>query len=120
VCDELDVCSTPKAVCLESETGQTLAELETAAAVTYPLFFCDVPADEPTCDPFRETAVDGSGEYTGEISPSDLDGDGVVNASDDCAAVFNPVRPVDDGEQADADQGGKGDACDRCPLGPCP
>ena len=30
--------------------------------------------------------------------------------------VFNPIRPVDDGKQADADGDGVGDACDPCPL----
>ena len=30
--------------------------------------------------------------------------------------VFNPIRPMDDGVQADADSDGRGDACDKCPL----
>jgi hypothetical protein len=30
--------------------------------------------------------------------------------------VFNPVRPMDGGEQADEDGDSAGDACDPCPI----
>ena len=56
------------------------------------------------------------GEYTGAITDDDTDGDGIANGDDNCPTVFNPIRPVDDGAQADTDQDGLGDVCDRCPL----
>ena len=46
----------------------------------------------------------------------DSDGDGIADATDNCPTVFNPVRPMDNGMQADADGDGEGDACDPCPL----
>ena len=44
---------------------------------------------------------------------SDLDGDGVPDPSDNCAAIPNQ-------EQADRDLDGIGDVCDNCPLVPNP
>ncbi len=92
----------------------------------YPLFFCGVePEFEPSCVPrrfnmdasFPDAVVNGSNYYTGMSSPDDMDGDGVVNAEDNCVAIFNPIRPIDNGSQADDDDDGIGDACDVCPLG---
>jgi hypothetical protein len=40
--------------------------------------------------------------------PPDTDGDGVIDADDNCPEVSN--------DQADADQDGVGDRCDNCPL----
>jgi hypothetical protein len=54
--------------------------------------------------------------YTGAVTATDRDGDGIPDSTDDCPLVFNPVRPMDDGAQADADGDGLGDACDPCPL----
>jgi len=48
--------------------------------------------------------------------PTDSDGDGIPNASDNCPNVFNPIRAIDGGVQADSDGDGDGDACDVCPL----
>ena len=45
-----------------------------------------------------------------------MDGDGVPDAMDNCPMIFNPIRPMDGGKQADADGDGIGDACDPCPL----
>ncbi|MDB4970885.1 MAG: Metal dependent amidohydrolase, partial [Myxococcales bacterium] len=115
-CEALDVCGTPKSVCSMSETGKTLAALTTSNATSYPLFFCDTPPTEPTCMPKRPMAVNGSTTYSGVISADDSDGDGIPNAMDNCPTVFNPIRPVDNGKQADADNDGRGDACDACPL----
>ena len=42
-------------------------------------------------------------------NPLDLDGDGVLDAVDNCPGVYNPT-------QADTDSDGRGDACDNCPL----
>jgi cysteine-rich repeat protein len=113
-CDTVDVCGTAKRVCLMGDIGQTLAQLEAAAAPVYPAFFCGVPDDEPSCVPMRPEPVNGSTIYTGAITVDDPDGDG-IEAGDNCPSVFNPVRPVDDGEQADFDGDGDGDACDVCP-----
>ncbi|MFO0611071.1 MAG: thrombospondin type 3 repeat-containing protein [Polyangiaceae bacterium] len=63
--------------------------------------FCGVDADCPQgelCD-FAADACSSS---------TDLDGDGVPNASDDCVHVPNP-------DQADADMDGVGDACEPPP-----
>ncbi|MEZ4442394.1 MAG: thrombospondin type 3 repeat-containing protein [Polyangiaceae bacterium] len=115
-CDTLDVCGVPKRVCTMRDTGKSLSAIQ-AAAGAYPLFFCGVPDDEPTCLPARtlqNDSVNGSTNYAGMSSMDDTDGDGVANASDNCPTVFNPVRPVDDMQQANADGDALGDACDPC------
>ena len=109
-CEVLDVCGAEKRVCAQRETGKTLAQLQPTGA--YGLFFCEPPADEPTCVPFRP------GEYDGAAIAGDADGDGIPDDQDNCPAMFNPVRPVDNGAQADADGDGEGDVCDPCPLDP--
>jgi large repetitive protein len=116
-CDALDVCGTPKRVCLQDEFGKNLAALQTAAGANiYPAFFCDTPTNEPSCTPTRPKSVSGSTVYTGVPSATDADGDGIPDASDNCPKVFNPIRPMDGGKQTDADGDGNGDACDVCPL----
>ncbi len=116
-CDGVDVCGKAKAVCLESEIGETLATLTSnVGASMYPAFACGTPVNEPTCTPARPTSVAGSTVYTGAVTQADRDGDGIPDTADDCPAVFNPVRPMDNGAQADADGDGLGDACDPCPL----
>jgi hypothetical protein len=82
---------------------------------TYPLFFCGEPTGEPPCTPSRPGEYDGL-TVGGPASSGDLDGDGIVDHLDNCRKVFNPVRPMDHGVQADADGDGRGDACDKCPL----
>jgi len=115
-CDSLDVCSTAKRVCLMSEIGKTLAQLQTAVGTDYPTFFCGEPTNEPSCLPARTAPVAGSTVYTGAISAMDSDGDGILDAADNCPHVFNPVRPLDLGTQANADGDADGDVCDPCPL----
>ena len=115
-CEAQDVCGVAKSVCLKGDTGETFAALAKAAASAYPLFFCGVPKNEPTCVPQRPMAVDGSTIYTGQSSATDGDGDGIADAMDDCPRVFNPIRPLDSGKQPDADGDGVGDACDGDPL----
>jgi cytosine/adenosine deaminase-related metal-dependent hydrolase len=116
-CDALDVCGTPKELCVSSEIQKTYPALAASVgAGAYPLFFCGEPMNEPTCVPVRDAAVVGSSTYDGARSASDGDGDGVSDAEDDCPTVFNPVRPMDDGKQPDTDGDGDGDACDVCPF----
>jgi hypothetical protein len=119
-CDPIDVCGAPKRACLLLEVGQHYAELEATATQLsfYQPFFCGQPADEPTCVPQRAPmwVEAGSNAYDGLPSADDLDGDGIVNAMDDCPTVFNPIQPNASGHQADFDGDGTGDACDPCPL----
>ena len=116
-CDSLSVCGRAKAVCVKDEIGQTYDVLASAVQGGYPAFFCGDPDGEPTCTPTRSASVAGSTTYSGVPSAEDKDGDGIPNGSDNCPTVFNPIRPLDDGSQADADHDGLGDACDPSPLG---
>jgi cytosine/adenosine deaminase-related metal-dependent hydrolase len=109
-CDPLDVCGVSKRVCLQRETGASLATLQAANAESYALFFCGEPVNEPTCTPSR------AGEFAGVPTDGDADGDGVPDEQDNCPTVFNPPRPLDNGLQPDEDGDGIGDACDICPL----
>lgn len=115
-CDALDVCGSDRSVCLLGEIGETLAQLDAAVGDAYPLFFCGTPMEEPTCTPMRTVSVEGSTVYDGVATAGDLDGDGIANASDSCPSVFNPIRPVDAGSQADLDTDGLGDECDPTPV----
>ena len=118
-CDAVDVCSVGKKVCLMGEVGKTYAALQTAVgAGMYPAFACGQPMNEPSCTPSRPAATAGSTVFTGATSATDMDGDGIENTADNCPTVFNPVRPMDNGMQGDADSDGAGDACDPCPLDP--
>lgn len=111
-CEPIDVCGVPKKACVAQDTGgeYTLAEVRTASEASYPLLSgCATPPNEPTCVPYRDTYADG-------ITSDDQDGDGVPNASDNCPTVFNPVRLLDEGSQADGDGDQLGDACDPCPT----
>jgi cytosine/adenosine deaminase-related metal-dependent hydrolase len=133
LCEAIDVCGIPKMVCPLRETWYldelipdepflnplTLTDLEADNADSYPLFFCGAPPDEPTCMPYREGEYNGI-PVRGPASLSDWDGDGIVDNLDNCRKVFNPVRPMDGGIQADSDGDGRGDACDKCPLDPGP
>ncbi len=118
-CGSVNVCGEQKALCYSREAkllaSEGLGDLSAlvskmeASANAYPLFFCEAPKDEPSCEPMRK------GEYEGKTS-LDQDGDGIANEKDNCPNVFNPIRPLDKGLQADADNDGSGDACDICPL----
>lgn len=109
-CEVVDVCGVDKRACLASDIdGKSFSDLADAIGETYPLFFCGTPDDEPTCVPTRD-------EYPDGITAADADGDGIADDSDNCPAVFNPIRPMDGGIQEDSDADGVGDACDLCPL----
>lgn len=116
-CDTLEACSRDRALCLLDDIGKDFATLEGGVREIMPaLFTCEPPADEPTCVPSRDEAVDGSTVYDGTVSAADDDGDGVPDASDVCPTTFDPVRPMDDEVQADVDGDGLGDVCDPCPV----
>jgi hypothetical protein len=124
LCEGLDVCGRAKKICPLRETwwlgiaglGQplSLGQLQALNAGSYDLFFCGEPAGEPTCRPARPGEYDGS--LVSTAPGKDRDGDGIPDAADNCVKVFNPIRPMDEGRQADSDGDGRGDACDRCPL----
>jgi cytosine/adenosine deaminase-related metal-dependent hydrolase len=109
-CDTFSMCTQPRAVCLTRDLGISYAALASAVPGAYPAFFCGTPPNEPTCVPSRP------GEFNGQSTAGDVDGDGEPNASDSCPTVFNPPRPMDDGAQPDADGDGLGDPCDPTPL----
>ena len=115
-CSTMAACGVDKRVCSSSEIGKSYDDLAAQMSNLYPLFFCGEPDDEPSCVPTRPAAVNGSTVYSGTPSGDDNDGDGIDNADDNCADVFNPIRPLDNGVQADFDNDGDGDACDVCPL----
>jgi hypothetical protein len=113
-CETVVICEVSKRLCLQREIGLTLESLTQQASTctypTYPPFFCDTPEKEPTCTPFRP------GEFDGQITANDLDGDGIANEADNCPSVFNAPRPLDGDAQVDADGDLLGDACDPCPF----
>ncbi len=110
-CETLTVCGEPRAVCAAREFGGTdYATLAADAESVYPAFFCDTPPGEPRCHPLRP------GEFDGERTATDADGDGFADTDDNCPRVFNPIRPIDNFVQPDADGDGVGDPCDPTPL----
>ncbi|MBC7975243.1 MAG: lamin tail domain-containing protein [Myxococcales bacterium] len=115
-CDTVDVCGVAKRVCAMAEVGKTYDGFKAASNNIYPAFACGVPQNEPSCTPTRPISVAGSTIYTGMTSAADSDGDGIADATDNCPRVFNPVRPMDNGVQGNADSDAEGDACDPCPL----
>lgn len=120
-CDLVDVCTVSKRVCAMREAGSTYDALVAGAMMgraAQPPFVCGEPLNEPSCRPERNGAaasILGSTRYTGLVSATDPDGDG-IEAGDNCPTMFNPIRPLDMGMQADSDMDGDGDTCDPCPL----
>ncbi len=120
-CDMIDVCTVAKRACVMREAGATYDALVADAQMgraAQPPFVCGEPLNEPSCRPERNGAaasVLGSTRYSGLVSATDPDGDG-IEAGDNCPTMFNPIRPLDMGMQADSDMDGEGDTCDACPL----
>jgi imidazolonepropionase-like amidohydrolase len=115
----IDTAGADKTLCLQREIGKNFATLKNDSSKDkegkpieiYPLFFTGTPTNEPTCTPSRLTTDKEIG-YTGIKSDDDIDGDGVINTTDNCPTIFNPIRPVDNNTQADCNNDGIGDACD--------
>jgi cytosine/adenosine deaminase-related metal-dependent hydrolase len=131
-CEDVDVCTRARRVCVQSAAAgdpdqhdRTLATITTnltnalatsKASCTssncyaydlMPLFEC-TPVDPSVCTPSR-------GAVTGVKSREDSDGDGVPDATDLCPNVFDPPF-LGCGAQDDADGDGIGDSCDPCPF----
>ncbi|MDC0710450.1 amidohydrolase family protein [Stigmatella sp. ncwal1] len=124
-CETLEVCGASRALCLSTEVKEgSYAALALANATQYPLFFCNqTPLNEPSCVPQRASTstswpavVNQSTAYSGQPRSEDLDADGIRDTEDNCPLLFNPIRPLDNGVQADTDGDGVGDVCDLCPL----
>src|SRR5512139_3752055 len=60
-------------------------------------------------DPDGSGPPQDAGNDSGMIPTNDDDGDGVINAADNCPLVSNA-------DQADGDSDGIGDVCDNCPT----
>jgi large repetitive protein len=107
---------TDKTVCIQRELGESFAALQGNNKSSYPLFFPGTPPTEPTCIPSRPPVPGKESGYTGLRTPTDVDGDGVPNIADNCPTIFNPIRPLDNGKQADCNNNGIGDPCDATPC----
>ena len=116
-CDPVQVCGETRQVCASRELGGTTYQQIADAVLdgtenadrAYPAVFCETPPQEPSCAPSRPN------EYA-DLSATDSDGDGIEDSKDNCPKMFNPVRPIDKGVQADSDNDGIGDVCDPTPL----
>ena len=115
----LAVCGANKAICAMSETGKTLrrAARRRTCPATRP---SSATARRPTSRPARPSAPRRSTARRSTTGATHARRHGrrrhPQQRSDNCPTVFNPIRPVDNGAQADADGDGVGDACDPCPL----
>ncbi|MBO5752915.1 MAG: amidohydrolase family protein [Proteobacteria bacterium] len=114
--EDIDVCGVAKKIDLGS-AGAKMTYAEAASHAAYPMFFCDIPEDEPSCVPARVRPEDTmtSTRYAGAGSAEDRDGDGIPDVSDNCPDMFNPIRPSET-VQGDGDGDGLGDICDAYPL----
>jgi len=112
-CSSVTMCDGARLACFKSDTtsgSKSYSWADITNSSSYGPFYCDTPANEPSCVPARP------GEYTGMSTELDSDGDGIADSEDNCPTVFNPIRPLEGNAQADFDGDGIGDACDSCPL----
>ena len=108
-CEEIDICGNAQRACIELDVDKNIAALRAEVSGTpYDLAPCGVPADEPSCVPFR---LD---EYEDGVTATDGDGDGIADAADICPTIFNPNTPLSNNAQPDFDSDGDGDSCDLC------
>ena len=87
-CEVIDVCGAPKRACVSKDTGGTvtLAAVKAAGDAFAPLFNCGAPLKEPSCVPSRP------GEYGGQSTATDKDGDGIIRYSSDANLSEITVR----------------------------
>ena len=111
---DVDVCGSQMRVDLAA-AGSDISFEDALAHADYPLFFCEQPPGEPTCLPARVRPEDTEGTTRYSPDSPDLDHDGIPDEADNCPAMFNPVRPMED-VQADWDGDTIGDICDPDPL----
>ncbi|MDH5693795.1 MAG: amidohydrolase family protein, partial [Gammaproteobacteria bacterium] len=105
-CEKINVCGSNKSLCSIREFGKTLDSVVSEIGSPYPAFFCGTPEFEPSCVPARAS-------YSGIAAENDMDGDGVLDANDNCPRVFNPPLPFNGSVQKDSDGDGIGDMCDE-------
>ncbi|KGJ95222.1 amidohydrolase family protein [Colwellia psychrerythraea] len=93
-CEDLSAQGMPgRQVCLENDTGYSLKNLYNVNKDFFALYQSSFDSSEPSCTPVRYD------NYSGQITSSDNDGDGVLNSEDNCPSIFNPIRPMDNGNQ---------------------
>ena len=85
-------------IATSAETGYTYRQLRTVNEKyhTYPLFPAPDPSATPVMYPvsLKNRLYPEASVYSGEITSSDPDGDGIMQDDND-ERYFNPVRPVD-------------------------
>lgn len=112
-------CQTPPAAsCVDADTLRTWAAAGTCVA-DGDTFACEYTSTDETCEAGCEAGkcveeepcegVDTDGDLIPDACDDDDDGDGVLDANDNCPLVANA-------NQTDADGDGIGDACDDTPI----
>ncbi len=131
-CETIDVCSTPKRICIKEEAGEPSRPLNRTqwALWSYDDYIeylqgeLDELMDQNNPPPEHEYLYTllplfkceafhwcdmGNAYVPGTPTAEDADGDGIPDHLDNCPYVFNP-------DQGDLDGDGVGDACDPCPY----
>ena len=115
-CDALDVCGAQKSVCLMGDIGETLPTLQSKVGSLYAAFFCGTPdTSRPACRRARPRST-ARPPTTASRPPATPTATASPTPATTAHTSFNPIRPLDDGQQADADGDGAGDVCDTAPL----